>query len=367
MLPSSSDGTVDINQLPAGIVQSVEVITGGASATYGSDAVSGVVNFKTRQGFEGLDISTAIGTTQTYGGVNYDVNGVAGLNTPDGRGNLLFAVEYTKVTAINRDNIPFYNASVQNVPPLIQGDYNGASNPPSQAAINAYFAQFGAAPGKVPRTGNLGFNPDGSLFSEGPPAAVNFEPITDAEGRRLNDVTKGSVYNHSYYFEADVPLERWSTFTKGTYNLGHGMQFYGQALYTNYNSTIAGDGAVSTSNMVPMVPVTNPFIPAALQSLLATRTSPTAPFAIDKRFTNVGGYRTATNANGIYQFIAGINGVLPGDMTWDVYASHGATQTDYISTGGVRVSLIQDMLCLLYTSDAADDLLCVDLGGRRII
>src|ERR1700759_2587057 len=46
LLPSNSDGTVDINQLPAGIVGNVEIITGGASAVYGSDAVSGVVNFK---------------------------------------------------------------------------------------------------------------------------------------------------------------------------------------------------------------------------------------------------------------------------------------------------------------------------------
>ena len=49
LLPSNSDGTVDINQLPAGIVGNVEIITGGASAVYGSDAVSGVVNFKTKR------------------------------------------------------------------------------------------------------------------------------------------------------------------------------------------------------------------------------------------------------------------------------------------------------------------------------
>src|SRR6202012_1215807 len=48
LLPSSADGTVDLNQLPQGIIGSVDVITGGASAVYGSDAVSGVVNFKTK-------------------------------------------------------------------------------------------------------------------------------------------------------------------------------------------------------------------------------------------------------------------------------------------------------------------------------
>ena len=51
LLPSSADGTVDFNQLPQGIIGNVEIITGGASAVYGSDAVSGVVNFKTKTPF----------------------------------------------------------------------------------------------------------------------------------------------------------------------------------------------------------------------------------------------------------------------------------------------------------------------------
>ncbi len=57
LLPSSADGTVDLNQLPAGIVGNVDIITGGASAVYGSDAVSGVVNFKTKRPENGLEIS----------------------------------------------------------------------------------------------------------------------------------------------------------------------------------------------------------------------------------------------------------------------------------------------------------------------
>ena len=78
LLPSSADGTVDLNQLPQGIIGSVDIITGGASAVYGSDAVSGVVNFKTKKPFNGLDVTTSYGTTETYGGSQFDVNGVGG-------------------------------------------------------------------------------------------------------------------------------------------------------------------------------------------------------------------------------------------------------------------------------------------------
>ena len=77
LLPSAADGTVDLNQLPQGIIGSVDIITGGASAVYGSDAVSGVVNFKTKKPFNGLDVTTSYGTTQTYGGGQFDVKGWA--------------------------------------------------------------------------------------------------------------------------------------------------------------------------------------------------------------------------------------------------------------------------------------------------
>ncbi|MEO8896792.1 MAG: TonB-dependent receptor plug domain-containing protein, partial [Rhizomicrobium sp.] len=101
LLPSNSDGTVDINQLPAGIVGNVEIITGGASAVYGSDAVSGVVNFKTKRPADGLTVSSSYGTTESYGGSQYDVNAIGGINTADGKGNITVAVEYTKVTHVN--------------------------------------------------------------------------------------------------------------------------------------------------------------------------------------------------------------------------------------------------------------------------
>lgn len=107
LLPSSADGTVDLNQLPQGIVGSVDIITGGASAVYGSDAVSGVVNFKTKKPFNGLDVTTSYGTTQVYGGSQFDVNGVGGFETDNGRGSLMFAMEYTQRDKVNSASIPY--------------------------------------------------------------------------------------------------------------------------------------------------------------------------------------------------------------------------------------------------------------------
>lgn len=355
MLPSNSDGTVDINQLPAGIVGNVEIITGGASAVYGSDAVSGVVNFKTKRPADGLTVSSSYGTTESYGGSQFDVNAVGGINTSDGKGNITVAVEYTRVSHVNWGSIPFLLSSHAGVTPLVQGQYVGGTNAPSQAAVNTYFAQFGAPAGAISRTSSagFGFNPDGSLFNVGPNngSVYNYQAITDSQGRPLNDIYQSSVRNRSYYFRGTQnPLERWSSFVKGDWALNNNIHFYGQALYTNYNSIVQSDATVTSATQIPTVPLSNPFLVNLLaanpgvQTLLNSRATPGAPIQINKRFLGLGGYRTATNANNIYQFIAGLNGVLGDSMTWDIYASHGQTLNAYSSTGAVRFSTVQAML-----------------------
>jgi len=355
LLPSNSDGTVDINQLPAGIVGNVEIITGGASAVYGSDAVSGVVNFKSKRPADGLEITSSYGTTESYGGSQFDVNAIGGINTADGKGNLTFAVEYTRVDHVNWGSIPFLTTSHAGVTPLVQGQYVGGTNAPSQAAVNTYFAQFGAPAGSISATSSagFGFNPDGSLFNVGPNKGTiyNLQPITDAQGRPLNDVLGGSVRNRSYYFRGTQnPLERWSSFVKGDWALTNDIHFFGQGLYTNYNSIVQSDATVTSATQIPTVPLTNPFLQQLLANnpgvaaLLASRANPTAPIQINKRFLGLSGYRTATNANNIYQFIAGLDGVLGETMTWDVYASHGQTLNSYSSTGAARFSVVQQLL-----------------------
>jgi len=355
MLPSNSDGTVDINQLPAGIVGNVEIITGGASAVYGSDAVSGVVNFKTKRPADGLTVTSSYGTTESYGGSQFDVNAIGGINTADGKGNITVAVEYTRVSHVNWSSIPFYLTNHSGVTPLVQGQYVGGSNAPSQAAVDAYFAQFGAPAGAISRTSSagFGFNPDGSLFNVGPNNGqiYNYQPVTDAQGRPLNDISLGSVRNRSYYFRGTQnPLERWSSFVKGDWALSNSIHFFGQALYTNYTSIVQNDATVTSATQVPTVPLSNPFLQQLLArnpgvaTLLASRAQPNAPILLNKRFTGLGGLRTATNANNIYQFIGGLNGVLGDSMTWDVYASHGQTLNSYSSTGFVHYSVLQAML-----------------------
>ncbi len=94
--PSQSNLAIDINTIPSALVENVEVITGGASAVYGADAVSGVVNFKLKRNFQGAQIDAYYGMTERGDGEQTDLSAVLGGNFgEDKRGNGVLALSYS--------------------------------------------------------------------------------------------------------------------------------------------------------------------------------------------------------------------------------------------------------------------------------
>src|SRR5688572_1396109 len=84
---SNANGVVDVNMIPQFIVESVETITGGASAVYGSDAMSGVVNFKSVRDFTGLKLDVRSGFSDQGGAGTLDIGITGGFNIAEDRGN----------------------------------------------------------------------------------------------------------------------------------------------------------------------------------------------------------------------------------------------------------------------------------------
>lgn len=93
---------VDTNTIPVGLIQNVEILTGGASALYGADGVSGVVNFVLRERFEGLDVRAQTGWTKDGGGERSFVSALYGRNFLDDRLNLTIAGEVALDEAISQ-------------------------------------------------------------------------------------------------------------------------------------------------------------------------------------------------------------------------------------------------------------------------
>ncbi len=96
---NAGSAAVDVNSIPSSLIERVEVITGGASAIYGADAVTGVVNFILRDDFEGVELQTQTGRSRD-GLDRSSIDLVAGFNLDDGRGNAVAALEYSEVGAL---------------------------------------------------------------------------------------------------------------------------------------------------------------------------------------------------------------------------------------------------------------------------
>jgi outer membrane receptor protein involved in Fe transport len=106
----AGSAAVDIDAIPTDLVEAVDVLTGGASAIYGADGVSGVVNFRLKKNFEGLSVRAQTGQSNEGDGTNLFAALTAGMNFSEGRGNVAFAYEYSSDDRVNDQDRSFLRA-----------------------------------------------------------------------------------------------------------------------------------------------------------------------------------------------------------------------------------------------------------------
>jgi iron complex outermembrane receptor protein len=94
LMPTYTNGQVDLNQIPAALIENIEILTGGASSTYGSDAVAGVVNVVLKKNFSGAELNADFGQTSESDGETFAVDLTLGGNFADERGNMVLALSY---------------------------------------------------------------------------------------------------------------------------------------------------------------------------------------------------------------------------------------------------------------------------------
>ncbi|MGP7795218.1 TonB-dependent receptor domain-containing protein [Sphingomonas sp. CLY1604] len=331
--PSTVFNVTDVNIIPLSIVESVETITGGASAVYGSDAIAGVVNFRTRRHINGVEIDGQMGDTFRGDRMAADLSAVAGWTSKDDRFNVIAEAGYTKRDELKGSERSFFDLGILSSF-IGQGTFvPSATNLPSQAAVDANFANL--APGTVSRTNSLGFNNNGSLFSQ--VGAYNYAGPTSG-----NYVTYGNVVRQPVARQQSIerPLERYNFFGKAEYEVSPALTLYAQALY-NRTDAQTNVGSSLTQFITVNVSANNPFIPASLRSILASRPNPAANFSINRRFVELPP-RVLDAQFDTSQFIVGARGKIGvGDWTYDIYGSRDRTViNNYISPGvlGSRVN-----------------------------
>ena len=378
--PSNSDGSVDLQTIPTSLISRIEVITGGASAVYGPDAVTGVVNFITKQDFEGVEANAQYGISDRGDNDEKSASLTIGGNFDGGKGNMVLTYDYAYRRPIFDAARPFANEATSATSRSPTGTYFPATgNRPDQAAIDAYFAaNGGAAAGEVTNKQGLLFNPDGTLFNAGgtgTSGVFNFkaDPLFPAHLFCADPASNTTCQTYSYNFQPPnlliVPLKRQNFMGEGHYDISSDVTAYISAKFTNYTSAsslaptpaptspvTSPDGGSSSANYI--VPYNNPFIPASLAALLATRTGDsslpgvgaTEDIAIRTRFLALGPRLDVYN-NSVFQETAGLKGNLPFNLKFDVFASYGQLDTIETQFGNVSNSAVENLLFGLGSGD----------------
>ena len=117
-VPINALMVTDINGIPSALIERVEIISGGASAVYGADAIGGVTNFILRDDFEGFEVDAQYGTTEAGDGEESRVSAVFGANFADGRGNVTMGVEvYDREPVLEIDRDVYTDRCADPMPP----------------------------------------------------------------------------------------------------------------------------------------------------------------------------------------------------------------------------------------------------------
>lgn len=337
-LPTSTAFNVaDVNIIPTAILESVETVTGGGSAVYGSDAIGGVVQFRTKRRFDGIQLDGQIGNSFRGDYLTSDLSLSGGFNGLQDRLSVVFSGSYTHRDELTGRQRSFYDQGFLSgfTGP---GLYLPGANAPSQTAVNAYFASQGVTPGTVARSANFGFNDNGSLFAQS--GLVNYQGPLAPEYSNL-----GGTFRQPAVLDQSVmrPLDRQSMFVRANFEASPALEIYAQGLYS-HTSAYSSIGLNITQFIPALVSVNNPFIPDALRTLLASRANPTANFQINQRFAGLGrrAYDTSFETT---QFVLGARGETGvGDWKYDIYYARDRTKVDNAIENAVLGSKMNQLL-----------------------
>jgi iron complex outermembrane recepter protein len=328
---STITGSVDVNTFPQGLIKGVEIVTGGASAAYGSDAVSGVVNFILDKELVGVKGSVEYGQT-TYGDNDtYRINLSAGIPFAEGRGKVLLNGEISDKEGIVGTPRRDWNDDGWYIVP----------NP-------AYVVGNGQPEWHVTASAGLSNSTPGGIITAGPfkgtafgPGGVPYQQVygyTRDPWMVGGDWDKVQVNDKS---ALDPEDRRKGIFGRVDYDLTDNISIFGQASYNEYASL--GYVGVQFNQGNITLRSDNAFLPANIRTTTAAATN------ISVGSTNADmPIRKTENDRNVQRYVVGARGdfdVYGQNWKWDAYAQRGETNTREAAadvTNNARLALAQD-------------------------
>lgn len=358
--PTAGGIPSDINLIPAQLVERVEIVTGGASAVYGSDAIGGVANFILKKDFEGIEIDALYGYNWSQNGRDdalewltnqgidpvtgsvsdndtVDISGVMGANFDDGRGNVTAYFRFLESEGAQQGNRDFAQCAL--------GEFG----------FDAPFC-LGSGQGPFPTSFVIGRQTDAN---GDPIQLLNFDgsPLTNASGDPIFNRTyalqqDGSIgdVNNAFNFNPFNPIrraiERVNAGFTGHYNVTDDIEAYMDFGYTRSNSPQIIAPSAAFGNAINQVGCDNPLLtPDMLISICGTQDANGqfsrdpdgdgfAQVEVRRRFVE-GGPRTDDRTLSNFRFVYGLRGQIDDNWEFDVFGQMGRTELNRIQTNQV--------------------------------
>jgi len=348
---SPGDYLVDVNTIPVDLLERVDVVTGGNSAVYGSDAVAGVVNFVLKRDYEGLSLKGQAGMSSRGDRGNYFLAGIFGKNFADGRGNVAVAVEYAKAEPLyyrERDSLTgAYSGRCQY---NVVSDSQGDEGPYGTDGITDLEPVCGIRNGSISDGGTIGglgqgrylrFDNNGNLFVDVPDQYLPYS------GNVIGG--NGSTLRNTGQLAAG--LERVSVNLLAHFELSEAFVPFIEAKYVHVDAIQEGQPSFFTGGPDsffggPALRCDNAFLTSQALTTLQSYglcSTPASRIPLSRFNIDFGG-RGEIHDRDTYRIVAGVEGTFNEDWNYELSFNYGRLETKLDSLNNL----------LLYTQDGND-------------
>ncbi|MCC7463396.1 MAG: TonB-dependent receptor [Gammaproteobacteria bacterium] len=333
-VPSTTQGTIDVNLIPSVLVKRIEVVTGGASAAYGSDAVAGVVNFILDREFTGFKLATQYGTSQRSDDREHNVSLAFGTSITDGRGHAVSAIEFNDAKGMgdcySRDWCP--------------REQLVGNSPAGYAGLPASMRVGPDAPGNLNQDGlinttsgplrGITFNPDGTIrnYQYGHIFGTNLSPLftLGGEGTFENGYLQGILLK--------PPVERVSLYQHFDYAFSDRVRANLDLSYGQVKGKVVGSQARATNFLIAR---DNAYLPAPVATIMDANAI--GSFTLGRVFGDLGG-SVDRSSNETLRAVAALAGDITGSWNWDAYYQYGRNDFRQDYSGNVVMTRMRNAI-----------------------
>ena len=348
VVPTNRFGAVDVAMFPEELVRSVEIVTGGASASYGTDAVAGVVNFKLDTDFEGFKSHAQMGATSYGDGDNYEAGFAFGIGAGE-RGHLIGSLELFDVDQISDFHALQERSYFNNVARVTNPATTGPANLVLPNVSPTNWNQTGIINQPGTPLDKLVFNPNGTV------TPLAFSGVGALNGGCNCQSTSTRDFGSDVDNEVAAGNERQTLFLHYSNEISDNVTVYGQVLAGHNEVTDRRENISFILTWAPRIFADNVYLPPSLASQIATSgsltTGTTYPrsvgfglFGINDGNSTLPDVRQITK-NDLVSTTVGLEARLDRDGFldgWriDTYYQHGDNEQAFDTDNGIRVDRI---------------------------